>query len=63
MALDSFSQWIELWPAVVAGSIPGQGHILVAGLNPQPRLGVCRRQLLSDSLPLYTPLLYPRPLK
>ena len=54
-ALAGVAQWIEHWPVnpEVSGSIPSQDTSLGCGLGPQ--LGICRRQLIDLSLPLFLP--------
>ena len=49
------AQWIGCWPAnqKVTGSIPSQGTCL--GCRPGTQLGVCKRQPISVSLPLFLP--------
>ena len=52
-ALAGVGQWIEHQPVnpKVTSSIPGQGPCLGCGLGPQ--LGVCGRQPIDISLPLF----------
>ena len=52
-ALAGTAQRIEHQPVNrrVTGSIPGQGTCL--GCGPGPKLGVCERQLVDISLPLF----------
>ena len=54
-ALAGVAQWTEHWPATqkVTGSIPGQGTGLGCGSGPQ--LGVCERQQIDVSSPLFLP--------
>ena len=49
------AQWIELQPVnrKVTGLIPGQGTCLVC--SPGPHVGVCERQLIDVSLPVFLP--------
>ena len=55
VALAGVAQWIEHWPRnqKVTGSIPCQGTCL--GWGPGPQLGVCKRQPVEFSLPLFLP--------
>ena len=54
-ALAGVAPWIKHWPVnwAVTGLIPSQGTCL--GCRPGPWLGVCKRQPIDVSLPLFLP--------
>ena len=54
-AMAGVAQWFEHWPVnqKVASLIPGQGTC--GGCRPGSQLGVCERQPIYVSLPLFLP--------